>query len=67
MAKRNVTAAASQYCPMMTAPMAATATNRSIPMTFAHSARAAVITMWVPATMAAATIRMFPTMSVRAI
>ena len=44
-ANRNVTAAASQKLPMMTAPIAATDTSRSMPMTLAISARTAFTTI----------------------
>jgi hypothetical protein len=62
MANRKVTAAASQYWPMMTAPIAATETSRSIPMTLAIRVLAAAITMLVPATTAAATMTTLPAM-----
>ena len=56
MANRKVTAAASQYSPMITAPMAAIETNKSMPITRAIRARTAFITIGTPATAAAAVI-----------
>src|SRR5450756_256728 len=46
---------------MIRAPMTATLTSRSMPTTLAVSARAALITIGVPATATAATMKMLPT------
>src|SRR5664280_1075233 len=48
---------------MIRAPIVATLTSRSMPTTLAVSARAALITIGVPATAAAATMKMLPTSS----
>ena len=60
-ANRNVTAAASQKFRMKMAPMAATETSRSMPITFTRSALMAFLTTGVPATMAAASMNQSPT------
>src|SRR5690606_19667430 len=62
-AKRKVTAAASQYSPMITAPVAATVTSRSMLMLRTASARTAAFAIGVPATTAAATMRTLLTVS----
>src|SRR5690625_4580251 len=46
---------------MMTAPIAATLTSRSMPITLVIKARTALMTIGVPATMAAASMAMSPT------
>ncbi len=60
-ANRNVTAAASQKLPTRIAPMAATETNRSMLMCLTISDRKALMAMGRPATTAAASMRMLPT------
>ena len=55
-ANRKVTAAASQYSPITSAPIAAMETSRSIAMVRARRARTAVSRMGIPATRAAATM-----------